>query len=347
MRILAVFTGGTIGSVVSGDTIDVDISARDMLLSYVNKHIEETIEFDITQPFNILSENIIPNHWHILHKHLLTHDLTQYDGVIVAHGSDTLPYTASIMSYLFSHISIPMVFTGSNYPLEDGRSNGRRNFLSCVAFVRENIPGVFTIFENEKQEPIVYLATRMLEAMHVTDLFESFGDIIFGKIIKQQFIYHISEVNPSIEDLRVPKPERFRDLNYLGAPIMVIKPYPGLNYQYYQFGSNKPLAIIHDLYHSATHNTTDLTPNESLKAYIDYCTSVDVKLYLVPFRNSEEKMYISSKKLLDAGAIPLRNISMISAITKLILAYSYFDNDRDINAFINQRIFYEYLDISK
>jgi len=344
MKILAVFTGGTIGSIISGNTIDVDVSARDRLLSYVNKHVEENVEFDMTQPLNILSENVVPNHWRIIQEHLLKIDLNIYDGIIIAHGSDTLPYTAAMISYLFCYIQIPMVFTGSNYPLEDSRSNGRQNFLSCVTFIKENIPGVFTIFEDDNQEAIVYLGTRMLEAVHVTDRFQSFGDIIFGKIVNQEFIYHESSVNPSIESLKTPKKALFNDLIVLDAPIMLIKPYPGLNYQYYHFANKKPMAIIHDLYHSATHNTTENTPNESLKAYIEYCTELGVKVYLVPFRSLDEMMYASSKLLLAAGARPLRNISMIAAITKLILAYSYYKTDEEIKLFLKARIFYEFLD---
>lgn len=343
MKVAIVFTGGTIGSVISGDTIDVDVSARELLLDYINGQITEEVTFVVSQPLNILSENMIPKHWGIIYEHVKALLFQDYTGIIIAHGSDTLPYTAAMLSYMLGHTRIPILLTGSNYPLEDVRSNGRSNMLNCIRFIMEQIPGIFTIFQNEKRESVVYLGTRMLEAVHITDEFQSFGDIYFGKMLPNGFSYHHSPVNPTIDQLK----QRRGIIEFEGiqfeAPIMVIKPYPGLNYQFYRFGEHKPKAIIHDLYHSATHNTLEELPNESLVNYIKYCTSEGVDVYLVPFRKLEEKMYLSSKKLMDAGAKPLRNISLIGVITKLILAYSYYKQEQERNAFIEQRIFYEYL----
>lgn len=343
MKLAIVFTGGTIGSVITGDTINVDLSARDVLLDYVDKHIEEEMTFEITQPLNILSENMTPKHWGIIQEHILSLLEKNFDGIIMAHGSDTIPYTAAMMSYLFNYIDIPLVITASNYPLEDIRSNGRQNVLNSIRFIEEDIPGIFTLFENDQDEGVVYLGTRMLEAMHVTDEFQSFGDIYFGKMIEGQFVYHNVDVNPPKAVLKEKRERVFSQVIDFHAPIMVIKPYPGLNYDYYQFTEHKPKAIIHDLYHSSTHNTLDELPNASLVNFIHYCKSEGIDLYLVPFRKEEEKMYMSSKKLMDAGAIPLKNISLIGAITKLTLAYSVYEEQTQRDAFIEKDIFCEYL----
>lgn len=346
MKIAVIFTGGTIGSIFFEDIIDVDLSAREKLIAYVEEHLGDEIEFDISQPLNMLSENMTPYHYQILHQHIRSLDIDSYDGIIITHGSDTIPYTAAMLSYLFAHISIPMVLTASNYPLDDPRANGKRNFLDSIRFIQEGIPGIFTVFEDGAGNGIVYLGTRMLEASHMTDLFQSFGDIIFGEIVDGNFIHNDSSVNPTPEMLCKKRQKQFDQSLVLDAPFMVIKPYPGLNYKYYHFGQHKPKAIIHDLYHSATHNTMDETPNESLKTYIEYCHNEGIEVYLVPFRKSEEKMYASSKKLLDAGAKPLRNISMISSITKVILAYSFFETQAERDNFIQKNVFFEYVDTS-
>src|SRR5690554_4742477 len=106
--------------------------------------IKEQVKFDVLQPLRILSENIVPQDWITLIKCLDSVKLNKYIGIIITHGSDTIPYTSAAISYAYNHTPIPIVLVASNYPLEDERSNGLRNFTDAIDFIHNSpLPGVF------------------------------------------------------------------------------------------------------------------------------------------------------------------------------------------------------------
>ena len=129
--------------------IDVDKEKPFYLLKLFNEKYDIDVEFDAIQPYNILSENIVPNNWAVLYEAIKAANPEKYDGIIVAHGTDTLPYTSAMLGFLFSYLDIPLIIIGSNYPLEDKRSNGLNNFYNAVSFINEaNMKGVYSIFED-------------------------------------------------------------------------------------------------------------------------------------------------------------------------------------------------------
>ena len=97
MKILTVFTGGTIGSTKSGGIISPDSKNSYKLLEMYSKK-DKKVEFTAVQPLNILSENMNGKFLTQLYKCISSYDLSRFDGVIVAHGTDTLQYTAAYLS---------------------------------------------------------------------------------------------------------------------------------------------------------------------------------------------------------------------------------------------------------
>ena len=129
-NILIVFTGGTIGSKRSGGgVVDVDERAGCELLHRYARSDRQPVHFDTVQPYQTLSENMNPGHWLSLAACLRERlaGPARHDGVIVTHGSDTLPYTAAMLSYAFADAPVPIVLVAANYPLDDPRSNGLVN----------------------------------------------------------------------------------------------------------------------------------------------------------------------------------------------------------------------------
>ena len=93
MKILVLFTGGTIGSTVDGATVHTDPAAASRLLSLYRARFGEDVLFEVRRPCNLLSENATPGLWSLLERSVREEELAVYDGVIITHGSDTLPYT--------------------------------------------------------------------------------------------------------------------------------------------------------------------------------------------------------------------------------------------------------------
>ncbi len=129
-RILLIATGGTIASKRTEDGLTPGLSSEE-LLSYIPE-ITDYCDVDTIQPLSLDSTNIGPQQWlelaGVIEKHY-----DYYDGFVVCHGTDTMAYTASALSYLIQYNRRPIVITGAqkpiNLPVTDARSNLRDSIL--------------------------------------------------------------------------------------------------------------------------------------------------------------------------------------------------------------------------
>jgi L-asparaginase len=341
-RILVVFTGGTIGSKVSNNTIDVDEQAGYLLIEKFKEKSKYNVEFVTMQPLNILSENCIPKDWSKIINALHMTDMNSMDGVIITHGTDTLPYTSAMISYVFADTKIPIILTASNYALDQPNGNGLRNFISSIEFIcHSSIPGVFTIFEDEKGIERIYLGSRMSEADPFNDQFTSYGGVDLGYLKGGMLIRNDNKVNPTIAKLKENRESLpLKDIEF-NNKILTIRPFPGLDYSFFRFDSNnKPRAIVHKLYHSSTACVRD--GSVSLVYFMKYCKEEGIDLYLASFKNTTDDMYITSQELLDNAAIPLHNISMEAAVSKLWLAYN--QDIMEPREFVMKKLYFEFLE---
>ncbi len=143
-KILLIATGGTIASQVGADGLTPTLPPSELL-----KCVPEV--FEICQPsavqiFNIDSTNITPEHWITLAK-TIRDNYDDYDGFVVCHGTDTMSYTAAMISYMVQRSPKPIVFTGSQKPIDgedtDGRINLRDSFLYAASDVASDVVIVF------------------------------------------------------------------------------------------------------------------------------------------------------------------------------------------------------------
>lgn len=143
-KILLIATGGTIASKKSANGLEPNMSAEG-LLEYVPE-IKEFCEADAIQIYSIDSTNITPEHWILLAK-TVKENYDKYDGFVVCHGTDTMAYTAAMMSYMIQHSPKPIVFTGSQKPIDgedtDGRINLRDSFLYAASDYASDVTIVF------------------------------------------------------------------------------------------------------------------------------------------------------------------------------------------------------------
>ena len=133
-KILLIGTGGTIAC-TKGDTIHLDTPFK--ILDYVRF---ENVEFESASPFTVLSENMSINLWKRLIEYLSGVVFSQYTGVIILHGSDTLAFTSSVIANAFPNENI--VFVAADKPVEDKESNGIRNFNNAVECLLSQNRGV-------------------------------------------------------------------------------------------------------------------------------------------------------------------------------------------------------------
>ncbi len=142
MNITVIFTGGTIGSSVQQDFVSTDAQMPYRLLAMYEaeqkKKSAAIPNFRTQAPYTTLSEYMDGSHLNRLiacvHS-LLTTDHPDIDGIIITHGTDTLPFTAAALGMCFAYARIPILLVSSNYILDDPRANGLANFAAAVDYI--------------------------------------------------------------------------------------------------------------------------------------------------------------------------------------------------------------------
>lgn len=321
-KILVVLTGGTIGSAVEGNVINVNGSSPLRLLSMYRQKYGESEDFEVIQPLNLLSENMTPETLLVLLKTLEHTAYENYDGVILAHGSDTLSYTAAFVGLLFHHVPVPVVLVASNYPLGEEGSNGLDNFAGAVDLIRHgSLRGVFVLYQDDRKIKQVYLATRFVEAEPFGDQFRDFSGLPFGRIEQGKLVVNPGRTQPGIEKLQGGKEERLAVPDSFSKKILMIRPYPGLDYSFFHFDEkNRPAAVLHLLYHSATACLGE--GSYGLLLFLARCRELGIPVYTASHKALDGKRYATGDALLEEGVIPLLNISPEAAYAKLLVLYN-------------------------
>lgn len=338
-KILVVLTGGTIGSIIKANTIDVNVNSSYHLIHLYQKQYGDENLFEVISPLNILSENLTPAAWMKLINALNTVNFNDYEGIIIAHGSDTLSYSSALIGYLYSHTPIPIILTASGIPLGEPGSNGLRNFRNAVCLIKsQTLRGVFTIYENNSGVMEVFLATRIEEADSFLDQFHSYGGICLGTMINEKFVKNDSPINPSIDEInRIPSFPQIQITDFKNQ-IAIVNAYPGLNYSMFSFSKNTR-AVLHCLYHSSTACTLggDLY---QLQDFAHKCQMQNIDVYVVAVKTNKNK-YATCQEILNAGCIPLIYQSREAAYVKLLIAYNQVEYS--VPELVKQNLYFEML----
>ena len=131
-NILLIYTGGTIGMIKDADSgalkaFDFDsILIRIPELRLLECNIE-TVSFD--EPID--SSNMTPKYWAVIAK-LIQSNYETFDGFVVLHGSDTMSYSASALSFMLENLTKPVIFTGSQLPIGDLRTDAKENLITSI-----------------------------------------------------------------------------------------------------------------------------------------------------------------------------------------------------------------------
>jgi len=147
-KILFIGTGGTISSLDSGEGLSSSLPVEEILRFCSDKLKGIEYEADIIDFLKIDSTLIQPEDWINLAK-VIGDMYSKYDGFIVLHGTDTLAYTASMLSFMLRNISKTVILTGSMKPAPIANSDAIDNVSDSVRFTAEGCPGVFVVFNHK------------------------------------------------------------------------------------------------------------------------------------------------------------------------------------------------------
>ncbi len=173
-RILMIYTGGTIGMIENPDTRALEPFDFDHLIDNVPKIKMLDFEIDNVQFSSPVDSSAMnTSHWMDIAK-VVEDNYDKYDGFVVLHGTDTMAYTASALSFMFRNLDKPLIITGSQLPIGEVRTDGEENLITAlqVAAAKDDhgnpmVREVAILFEN-------YLWRGNRSTKHSSDHFNAF-----------------------------------------------------------------------------------------------------------------------------------------------------------------------------
>lgn len=131
-NILIIYTGGTIGSFIDPETETLKPINFDKLIDFIPELNKVDAAITIhTMPILKDSSDMIPNDW-VAITMVIKNNYEKYDGFVVLHGTDTMAYSASAVSFLIENLKKPVIFTGSQIPLGLLRTDAKENIITAI-----------------------------------------------------------------------------------------------------------------------------------------------------------------------------------------------------------------------
>lgn len=312
-KILLIYTGGTIGMMQDAKTG----SLRPFNFKHLTKQVPELSRFNLElhsvsfkKPID--SSNMHPRVWVELVE-IIEKNYTTYDGFVVLHGSDTMAYTASALSFMLENLSKPVILTGSQLPIGIIRTDGKENLITAIEIAAAKnkqgkalVPEVAVYFEYE-----LYRGNRTLKynSEHF-DAFQSPNYPVLAEAGVQLTYNHNYIAKAATKKLSVHK--------NLENDIVVLNLFPGISKKITEtilHTAGIKAVVLHSF--GAGNAPTDDWFIELLKQAIDKGIIIYNVTQCLEGRVIQGK-YETSSRLEKIGVVSGEDITLEAAITKLM-----------------------------
>ena len=320
-KILLLTTGGTIASLAGSDGLEPhrsDVMERELnqLRTYYSITVEDVMCLD--------SSNIRPTEWQQLARSIFDLRLG-FDGIVVSHGTDTMAYTASAISFMLPNIDLPVVFTGSQLPLADMLSDGPDNLRTAFAMAASGKPGVFLAFDRK-----VMLGSRAVKVRASGfSAFESVNARYAGRVSNRGLVLD-EQVLPRRTGETKLAPE-------LDENVFLLKLTPGLKPAIFDILSDMGYkGIVIEAFGLGGVNVLNQGLDGIARA-VERGISVVVTTQCL-YDSSDLRVYQVGNKLLELGVIQGRDMTSEAAMTKLMWALGQHMTQKEIADLFTQSL---------
>ncbi|MEN8886406.1 MAG: asparaginase [Winogradskyella sp.] len=312
-NILLIYTGGTIGMIKDADTGTLrafdfnNILTRIPELRLLDCNIE-TVSFK--EPID--SSNMSPKYWADIAK-IIESNYNKFDGFVVLHGSDTMSYSASALSFMLENLDKPVVFTGSQLPIGDLRTDAKENLITSIQMASLHVSGVPVI-----REVALYFEYKLYRGNRTTKInaehFEAFDSLNYPHLAE-------SGVHLNINKEALLKPNSGKKLivrTAMDTNVGILKLFPGISKPIIEAILTSPLikGLIIETYGSGNATNEDwfiallkkAISNGLYVVNVTQCAGGSVSM----------GQYETSSQLKSIGVISGRDITTEAAITKLM-----------------------------
>lgn len=307
MRLLFVFTGGTIGSTLSGDVISTDVDKSYKIIEAYRERYGIDFEYDMLEPYTALSENNTGDTLRMLCECVRENAARGYDGIIVTHGTDTLAYSSAALGYALGLDTIPVCVVSSNRPIEHERANALDNLHGAVSFIRGGCGrGCFVVYRNDNSDTVrVHRASRLLGPKAYSDDVSSIFGCVYGHFDAGfDFIKNDRYREGADEIAPIPSVS----LGESSDAVLMIHSYPGMRYPCL---APEVRYVIVNTYHSGT---LDTCSDRARRFYLS-CKERGITVYATGVDSGPD--YASAQAFSELGITPAVNISPVSVYVKL------------------------------
>jgi len=312
-NILLIYTGGTIGMMKDFETGALKAFNFSKLLQKIPelKQLDcniKTISFD--KPID--SSNISPDKW-VTIATIIEDNYTNFDGFVVLHGSDTMSYSASALSFMLENLNKPVVFTGSQLPIGDLRTDAKENLITAIQIASLQHRGKPII-----QEVCLYFEYKLYRGNRTTKInaehFNAFASPNFPALAESGV--HLN-INPNTA-LQKQSNKKLVVHKEIDDHVVIVKMFPGINETILSSIIAIPnlKGIILETYGSGNAPTEEWFINTLKKAIKNGLHIINVTQCSGGSVNMGQ--YETSTQLKKIGVISGKDITTEAAITKLM-----------------------------
>lgn len=317
-KILLLHTGGTIGMTWTKDGYKPDGKYfKDAIyhMDSLKAHGMPKWDYMETKPL-LDSSKMSVKEWNVIGK-IIADNRDKYDGFVILHGTDTMAYTASMLSFMLQNINKPVILTGSQIPLCETRSDGRDNLITSMIIAGEG----------KIKEVCIYFGGLLLRGNRSTkysaDNMRAFGSPNYPQLASAGIAIQYNE-----SAFLKANNKSFRFQAIKDVPIGVISVFPGFKFELFE-------SIITDNLKGVVIETfgSGNIPNDEkeLLPIIKKANRNGVVIVVCsqcPQATVDMSIYETGKSLRKAGAVSGKDLTTEAAVAKL---YYLFNRYKDID----------------